>query len=50
VEEDRAEVLFDFGVTMLYRVGDNSRWQTGRDVNRLQLQREEGGWMIVSGL
>lgn len=50
VDENRAEVLFDFGITMLYRVGENSRWETNRDVARFQLQREETGWMIVSGL
>jgi hypothetical protein len=50
VSENRAEVLFDFGITMLYRVGENSRWETNRDVARFQLQREETGWMIVSGL
>jgi hypothetical protein len=50
VAENRAEVLFDFGITMLYRVGENSRWETNRDVARFQLQREETGWMIVSGL
>lgn len=50
IAEDRAEVLFDFGITMLYRVGENARWETNRDVARFQLQREETGWMIVSGL
>jgi hypothetical protein len=50
VDGDRAEVLCDFGLTMLYEVGDAQRWQTERDVNRLQFQREETGWLIVSGL
>lgn len=50
VEEDRADVLMEFGWTMLYEVNEESRWATERDVNRVQLQREEGQWLIVSGL
>lgn len=50
VEHDRADVLFEYGFTMLYRVGEDARWETQRDVNRLQLQREEGAWRIVGGL
>lgn len=50
VDGDRAEVLCDYGLTMLYDVGDTQRWQTERDVNRLQLRRESDGWMIISGL
>lgn len=47
---DRADVLFEYAYTMHYNVGDARRWQTQRDVNRIQLQREEGNWRIVSGL
>lgn len=50
VSGERADVFMEFGLTMLYRVGEESRWQTARDVNRLQLQREENVWKIVSGL
>lgn len=50
VDGDRAEVLCDFASTSLYQIGDAQRWQTGRDVNRIQFQREETGWLIVSGL
>jgi hypothetical protein len=50
VDGDRADVLCDFGLTMLYGVGESQRWQTERDVNRLQLRREANGWMIISGL
>lgn len=51
VEDDRADVFFEFSLIMLYRVGDNSRWQTERDINRIQLQRhEDGRWLILSGL
>lgn len=47
---DRADVIFEYAYTMLYRVGETRRWQTERDVNRIQLQREDGQWRIVSGL
>ena len=46
----RAEVLFEWALTMLYRAGDQDRWQTGRDFARLELERENGRWMITSGL
>lgn len=47
---ERADVIFEYAYTMLYEVGDARRWQTERDVNRIQLQREDGEWRIVSGL
>lgn len=47
---DRADVIFEYAYTMLYEVGDARRWQTERDVNRIQLQREDDEWRIVSGL
>jgi len=50
VENDRADVLFEYSFTMLYMIGEESRWETDRDVNRIQLRREDTGWRIVSGL
>ena len=50
VEDDRADVLFEYSFTMLYMIGEESRWETDRDVNRIQLRREDVGWRIVSGL
>ena len=47
---DRADVLFEYAYTMHYNVGEARRWQTQRDVNRIQLQREGEDWRIVSGL
>lgn len=47
---ERADVIFEYAYTMLYDVAGNQRWQTERDVNRIQLQREDGEWRIVSGL
>lgn len=50
VYDDRADVVFEYAYTMLYQVGDTKRWQTERDVNRIQLHREDDAWLIVSGL
>lgn len=47
---DRADVIFEYAYTMMYEVGSGHRWQTERDVNRIQLQLEDGEWRIVSGL
>lgn len=47
---DRADVVFEYAYTMLYSVGDTQRWQTERDINRIQLHREDDVWLIVSGL
>lgn len=47
---DRADVVFEYAYTMLYSVGDTQRWQTERDINRIQLHREDDEWLIVSGL
>ncbi len=50
VVDDRAEVLFEYALTMLYRAGDQDRWQTGRDFARLEFIREGDRWLITSGL
>lgn len=50
VRDDRADVLFDYEYTMLYRVGESERWSTERDVNRVELRNETGVWRIISGL
>lgn len=47
---ERADVVFEYAYTMLYNVGDTQRWQTERDVNRFQLHKVDGVWLIVSGL
>jgi hypothetical protein len=50
VDGDRADVLFDYSFTMLYSVDGLDRWETDRDVNRLQLIRENESWRIAGGL
>ena len=50
VEQDLANVLFEYSIRARYTVEGQARWESERDVNRLQFQREPGGWRIVSGL
>lgn len=50
VDDDLADVLFDYEVRALYAVADEQHWENERDVNRIQLQRETNGWRIISGL
>jgi hypothetical protein len=50
VQDDQADVLFDYEYTMLYRIGESERWSTERDVNRVELRNEDGVWRIISGL
>lgn len=50
VEGDAADVRFEYTFRMRYTVGEEDHWETERDVNRFELQREEAGWRIVSGL
>lgn len=50
VEGDNADVLFEYTLRMRYVVADEAHWETERDVNRFQLQREPEGWKIISGL
>lgn len=50
VEGERGRVVFDYALTMLYSVDGEERWQTARDVNQVELRREEGKWLILSGI
>lgn len=50
VMEDTAIVDFDYRTQYLYVVGEQDRWETATDRNRLTFRRERGEWRIVSGL
>lgn len=50
VADDRAEVLYEYAITMLYNADDEDRWQTARDFSRFEMQREAGRWYITGGL
>ncbi|TDP71804.1 SnoaL-like protein [Bradymonas sediminis] len=50
VKGERATVDYKFDYAYKYVIADESSWDAGVDVNRLELEREDGVWRIVSGL
>lgn len=46
----RAHIDYEFEYAYQYRVDDESRWDAGIDVNRMQLALEGDRWRIVGGL
>lgn len=46
----RASVIYEFGYTMRYRVEGQDLWDTGRDLNRLELEWEDERWWVIGGL
>lgn len=50
VDGYRAHVDFEFEYAYQFHIGDQERWDAGVDVNRLELQRENNRWRIVSGM
>lgn len=47
---NRASVIYEFGYTMRYRVEGQDMWDTGRDLNRLELKWENDRWWVIGGL
>lgn len=50
VKEGVAFVDYEYQYAYQYSVGDQPTWDAGLDVNRLELESEDGEWKIVSGL
>ena len=51
VQDDRAWVVFEYLWNYKYQVGEVPKWESGRDVNRIDLVRSDGGtWKITRGL
>ncbi len=51
VQDDRAWVVFEYLWNYKYQVDDVPKWESGRDVNRIDLVRDDGGlWKITRGL
>jgi len=50
VEGDRAQVFYEYTWNFLYKIGDVPRWESGTDVNRLDMVKESGRWWISRGL
>lgn len=45
-----AHVDYEYRYAYQYKVGEETSWDAGVDVNRVQLRQIEGQWKIVSGL
>ena len=50
VKERVAWVDYEYEYAYEYKVGETPTWDAGLDVNRLELESENGEWKIVSGL
>lgn len=50
VDQNRAWVDYEYEYAYEYDVGDDVAWDAGVDVNRLELESQDGRWRIVSGL
>lgn len=49
-EDQRAHVDYEYEYAYEYKVGDESTWDAGVEVNRLRLAHEGDVWRIVGGL
>ena len=50
VKRNTAFLDYEFRYAYEYKVGESPTWDAGLDVNRLELESEDGEWKIVSGL
>lgn len=50
VDDYEAHVDYQFEYAYQYEVADQSTWDAGIDVNRLELEREGDRWRIVGGM
>lgn len=50
VNEEFASVDYDYKAEFLYTAGEQDRWGTTTDKNRMTLRLEDGRWRISSGL
>lgn len=50
VNERTAWIDYEYQYAYQYTVGEHQAWDAGIDVNRLELEAEDGDWKIVSGL
>lgn len=49
-ENQRAHIDYEYEYAYEYKVGDESTWDAGVEVNRLRLAREGDEWRIIGGL
>ena len=52
VEDDRAQIFYEYAFNYLFKVDGVPQWEAGRDLNRMDLirDRDSGLWKIYGGL
>ncbi len=50
IKDDVAYVDYEYEYAYQYKVGDQTSWDAGLEVNRLELAQRDGEWKIISGL
>lgn len=51
VDGDRAQVFYEYSYNYLFQTGEVPQWEAGREVNRMDLVRNDSGdWKITRGL
>jgi hypothetical protein len=50
ISEEYASCDFDYKAEYLYTLGEQDRWGTSTDKNRMSFRLEDGHWRISSGL
>lgn len=50
ISGERAHIDYEYEYAYQYRIGDETTWDAGIEVNRLQMAREGDHWRITSGL
>ena len=50
IERGLAHIDYEYTYAYQFKVGDEVAWDSGTDVNRVELKRVEGEWKIVAGL
>ncbi len=51
VEGNQAQVFYEYVWNYLYTVGEKPRWESGRNVNRMDLvKNDDGQWKITRGM
>ena len=50
VRDKVAYIDYEYEYAYQYKVGDESSWDAGIEINRLELVPEDGEWKILSGL
>ena len=50
IDGERASIDYEYRYAFQYQVDEQASWDAGTEVNRLELESQDGEWKIVSGL